>query len=1037
MTGQTGDARWGDLLVTGEARRREIRQRHGNGLDTVEVDHGGRRLVLTFLEHAPTTVRPDNVRIEGPHGAATLEITRVRRAAEDDPHLEDRLLVELAGPGGPGRYTVRLVERSAHGRAGWAPLAGLDPRFAQGSFTFTVDRPNPVTGPSPTSLPASPDNQASYLARDYEGLRQLMVDRLAKTMPAWTETHVPDIGVTLIELLASIGDDLSYYQDAVATEAYLQTARRRISVRRHGRLVDYRLGEGGQARAWVCVSVTAAVELPLRDVIFVAAPGGTEAVAPVLAGERLHSFAPGSARPYTPVRAGLGPPAPIGSDDRGPGPTVALTPAHNDISLWTWGEPDARLRAGATSAVLIDRWSDTTDHRRSGPRWLSLQPGDVVILEATRDPSGVGPPDPTQRHPVRLTAVHPSVDRLYGQPIVEITWAPAEALPFALQVSVPGPDGAALPCAVVRANTVLVGDGAGVAEDLATGQRVLARPSLTWAVAYPDPGTVARHQATGLRRLPAAWRAEVEQWRRAAGDGQPLKSHELNLLRRLLGAAVLTELGLGGDGDEYRGDGQDADRGDGQDADRGDGQDADRGDGQDADRGGGQDADRGGGHGARRDGGGMRDDARHGEREPEHAERDAERAAQDADGLRRLLLEADRLAAPRVRRAHVLAALARAGGPISEVLLREVADDWGAELAGALSAHHPAAWGTAAAATGTDGCASLPLLTLAPVVGAGDDSTTDDGPWTVAPDVVGSAPGSRQVMVEVDDAGAAHLRFSPGDDPTGPVRAVYQVGLGEAGNVPAEAINTIVAATPEAAAVVVAVNGVRNPLAAVGGTEPETIVAAKVAIPGAFRVDQPRALVAADYSAAAERVAGVRRAATVLRWTGWGHAADVAIQPAIGEDPDQELLAAVDDELGALRRIGHELWVRPPTYRPVVIELDVDIDADTVRADVITELAALLSSGGQRDGTPGLFSPVRMEFGRPIYASGIVAAVQGVAGVEAVVMTRFCFLQPGGVARTRRHPELLRLRPSEIARLDNDPDAPERGYATVNLRGGR
>src|SRR5512136_2165575 len=72
-------------------------------------------------------------------------------------------------------------------------------------------------------------------------------------MPTWTERHVPDLGVTLVELLAYVGDYLSYYQDAVATEAYLETARQRISVRRHARLGDYALHEGCNARAWVCV----------------------------------------------------------------------------------------------------------------------------------------------------------------------------------------------------------------------------------------------------------------------------------------------------------------------------------------------------------------------------------------------------------------------------------------------------------------------------------------------------------------------------------------------------------------------------------------------------------------------------------------------------------------------------------------------------------------------------------------------------------------------------------------------------------------
>ena len=70
-------------------------------------------------------------------------------------------------------------------------------------------------------------------------------------MPDWQERHVPDLGITLVELLAYVGDYLSYYQDAVATEAYLDTARQRISVRRHARLVDYRLHEGCNARAWV------------------------------------------------------------------------------------------------------------------------------------------------------------------------------------------------------------------------------------------------------------------------------------------------------------------------------------------------------------------------------------------------------------------------------------------------------------------------------------------------------------------------------------------------------------------------------------------------------------------------------------------------------------------------------------------------------------------------------------------------------------------------------------------------------------------
>ena len=83
----------------------------------------------------------------------------------------------------------------------------------------------------------------------------MMLDRLSLTVPGWTERSAADVGVTLVELLAYAADNLTYRQDAIATEAYLGTARRRVSVRRHARLVDYHLHEGCNARAWVHVEV--------------------------------------------------------------------------------------------------------------------------------------------------------------------------------------------------------------------------------------------------------------------------------------------------------------------------------------------------------------------------------------------------------------------------------------------------------------------------------------------------------------------------------------------------------------------------------------------------------------------------------------------------------------------------------------------------------------------------------------------------------------------------------------------------------------
>ena len=80
-----------------------------------------------------------------------------------------------------------------------------------------------------------------------------MLDRLALLVPDWRERNAADVGIALVELLAYVGDHLSYQQDAVATEAYLGTARRRVSSRRHARLVDYLMHDGCNARAWVHV----------------------------------------------------------------------------------------------------------------------------------------------------------------------------------------------------------------------------------------------------------------------------------------------------------------------------------------------------------------------------------------------------------------------------------------------------------------------------------------------------------------------------------------------------------------------------------------------------------------------------------------------------------------------------------------------------------------------------------------------------------------------------------------------------------------
>src|ERR1700683_3549137 len=80
----------------------------------------------------------------------------------------------------------------------------------------------------------------------------------------------------MVETLAYAADHLSYQQDAVSAEAYIGTARSRISLRRHGRLVDYDISEGCNARTWVYVEVATGApvsHVPQGTLFFVRTPG--------------------------------------------------------------------------------------------------------------------------------------------------------------------------------------------------------------------------------------------------------------------------------------------------------------------------------------------------------------------------------------------------------------------------------------------------------------------------------------------------------------------------------------------------------------------------------------------------------------------------------------------------------------------------------------------------------------------------------------------------------------------------------------------
>jgi hypothetical protein len=420
-----------ELACGGDARRQRLFDNpRWNGVDFLEVSDEKRYLCVHFFGAIPEGITAANVRIEGGRRIRDIRVLRVEIDRSDDPDLDDCLRIELDKVGDFSTYRLCFIERNEKAQDGesrYQPFRGLDPRYACLDFQFRLDCAADIDCRSAHDCPPAPfvPPEIDYLAKDYASLRQMMLDRMSLTIPGWTERHVPDLGITLVEVLAYAADYLSYYQDAVATEAYLDTARERASVRRHARLVDYRMHEGCNARTWITIrSNTDLGLLQPGEVYFITGfPELDTFAGRVIPHEALQKFLPGAYEVFEPVA-------------REDGAGILVRRAHGEIALHTWGDTECCLPKGATRATLVD--GPARDAQGQDGRVLGLHPGDVLILEEVRGATTGTPADadPTHRHAVLLTKVTRTVDELIGQAVLEIEWALADALPFALCISV-------------------------------------------------------------------------------------------------------------------------------------------------------------------------------------------------------------------------------------------------------------------------------------------------------------------------------------------------------------------------------------------------------------------------------------------------------------------------------------------------------------------------------------------------------------------------------------------------------------------------
>ena len=486
-----------------EPQRLEVIKLAGsaNAIDFLEVrDHLEpdpalrQRTLFVRLLRPGFTLTPDNVLIDGGERLTTIPVEWVAAGntlpAGTDPALVDgitdlptMLVIRTTVFGDFSRYTLHLRASSGSDQS----PAGFDPKLSDIEFSFKVECPSDfdcaATTPCPPKAADTPD--IDYLAKDYTGFRRLMLDRLNLLAPGWSERSAADVGMTLVELLAYAADNLSYRQDAIANEAYLATAHKRVSVRRHVRLVDYALHDGCNARAWVQLNV--AIDQALAH--------GTPLLTKVV--DLPVQLVPNSKH----VRDALAAGATVFETAH----DIDLFADLNTLSLYTWGDMGCCLPRGATRATLRGAHSD-------------LRPNMVLVFQEMVSPTTFKPEDAdrAKRWAVRLTDVKAEVDpsgQLFDEPpvdgplpVTEIFWDVADALPFALCVSVK--ERPALAISVVLGNIVLVDHGQTVRdESLGT----VPAPRLRRAVAAGAPCQRPVGEPIPVRFRPALVNAPLTQ----------------------------------------------------------------------------------------------------------------------------------------------------------------------------------------------------------------------------------------------------------------------------------------------------------------------------------------------------------------------------------------------------------------------------------------------------------------------------------------------------------------------------------------------
>jgi predicted phage baseplate assembly protein len=258
--------------------------------------------------------------------------------------------------------------------------------------------------------------------------------------------------------------------------------------------------------------------------------------------------------------------------------------------------------------------------------------------------------------------------------------------------------------------------------------------------------------------------------------------------------------------------------------------------------------------------------------------------------------------------------------------------------------------------------------------------------WREVETLYGAAPQAPVYTVRHDEDGAATVEFGPASRPPtgkGNITATYRVGIGTAGNVDAGTITTPLSRP-------LGLRGLTNPIAATSGADPDETDDARRNAPLPIRA-LGRVVSLDDYESFAAAFAGITKARADAVWTGERRIVHLTVATVSGEtiDPSDQTIPDLLEAVDAARHVEAPVVVAACDPVPFELRAAVDVDPRFVTADVLDAVSAAVAAA---------FSFEAQTLAQPVFVSEVLSVMQGVPGVDGVVLQQ---LHPvGGSGRS-------------------------------------